>query len=287
MTNEEMYFYSVSSQKIGTYKINGDQSPTFQQVATNVWFGGRLIQKNGTSVGSDRLGSFGKYYPYGQEKGSGNPANGTEKFATYTRDAETGLGYADQRYHGPSTGRFMSPDPYQASSGADNPGSWNRYAYAESDPLNFYDPSGRFIEAAKNSQEPDPYPDPDPDGPRPLPLPRRPLPTGDTQSGSGNPNPRPQSAIEQSIKDFASTLEKLYEVRGAISEMTIDPNGPCAADLKALGHSAADLQAAAADGNIQFRNGLTAIPGISSRFMADDHNNAITPIGGKLIHCSD
>jgi len=27
ITNEEVYFYSVSGQKIGTYKINGDQSP--------------------------------------------------------------------------------------------------------------------------------------------------------------------------------------------------------------------------------------------------------------------
>ncbi len=142
VTNEEVYFYSVSGQKIGTYKVTGDQSPSFQQVATNVWLGGRLVQKNGTSVGSDRLGSLGKYYPYGQEKGSGNPANGQEKFATYTRDAETGLDYADQRYHGPGTGRFMSPDPYRASGDASDPASWNRYAYTRGDPVGRIDPNG-------------------------------------------------------------------------------------------------------------------------------------------------
>ncbi len=39
----------------------------------------------------------GKYYPYGQERPSAT-TNGSEKFATYFRDAETGLDYADQRY---------------------------------------------------------------------------------------------------------------------------------------------------------------------------------------------
>jgi hypothetical protein len=42
----------------------------------------------------------------------------------------------------------MSPDPYKANdSGADPnvPQSWNRYAYAQNDPVNFLDPSGQYI----------------------------------------------------------------------------------------------------------------------------------------------
>lgn len=35
----------------------------------------------------------------------------------------------DQRSHNPGTGRFMTPDPYQASGDLGDPGSWNRYAY--------------------------------------------------------------------------------------------------------------------------------------------------------------
>ncbi|MEO8025676.1 MAG: RHS repeat-associated core domain-containing protein, partial [Bryobacteraceae bacterium] len=142
LSSEEVYFYSVTGQKLGTYSISGDQSPAFTQTSTNVWFGGRLIQRNGSTVAPDRLGSIGKYYPYGQEKGSGNPANGVEKFATYTRDAETGLDYADQRYHGPGTGRFLSPDPFAGSRRPQKPGSWNRYAYVGGDPVNRRDPSG-------------------------------------------------------------------------------------------------------------------------------------------------
>jgi hypothetical protein len=36
----------------------------------------------------------------------------------------------------------MTSDPYEASAGADDPPSWNRYAYVQEDPLNIVDPSG-------------------------------------------------------------------------------------------------------------------------------------------------
>ncbi|MBE0660745.1 MAG: hypothetical protein IH602_23830 [Bryobacteraceae bacterium] len=81
------------------------------------------------------------YYPYGQEMGSVT-ANDTAKFGTYTRDAATGLDYAMNRYYQSTWGRFTSPDPYRASGGPGDPGSWNRYAYTRGDPINFNDPSG-------------------------------------------------------------------------------------------------------------------------------------------------
>jgi RHS repeat-associated protein len=34
--------------------------------------------------------------------------NNVEKFTGYFRDSETGLDYADQRYHNPGMGRFTS-----------------------------------------------------------------------------------------------------------------------------------------------------------------------------------
>lgn len=74
----------------------------------------------------DRLGSTGKYLPYGyQRSGSGT------QYATYTRD-NTGLDYAMHRYYSSAIGRFTSPDPYMASGGTRNPQSWNRYAYVVS-----------------------------------------------------------------------------------------------------------------------------------------------------------
>jgi RHS repeat-associated protein len=50
--------------------------------------------------------------------------------------------YADQRYYASNFGRFMSPDPYEASAGPKDPGSWNRYTYTRGDPINRADPWG-------------------------------------------------------------------------------------------------------------------------------------------------
>ena len=94
-----------------------------------------------TTTGVDRL--VGKYFPYGQERPSAT-TDGKEKFATYFRDSETGLDYANARYHQPGMGRFMTPDPSKASTGASDPGNWNRYAYVGGDPVNFNDPHGLY-----------------------------------------------------------------------------------------------------------------------------------------------
>ena len=64
------------------------------QTGTNYYFGGKLIKNADGYLATDRLGSIGKYYPYGQEKGTGNPATG-EKFTGYFRIGETELDYAE------------------------------------------------------------------------------------------------------------------------------------------------------------------------------------------------
>jgi hypothetical protein len=50
------------------------------------------------------------------------------------------------RYYSSTLGRFLSPDPYRANNGGPgnpkDPESWNRYAYVESDLINFNDPGG-------------------------------------------------------------------------------------------------------------------------------------------------
>ena len=136
ITLDEVTFWSVTGQKLMTYSVSGLTSATY-----NSYFGARLISNNTGNVATDRLGSVGKFYPWGQEKPSAT-TNGTEKFTGYFRDAETSLDYAKNRYHQPGMGRFMSPDPYTASVGPRDPGSWNRYAYTRGDPVNRLDPSG-------------------------------------------------------------------------------------------------------------------------------------------------
>ena len=105
------------------------------------YFAGRLIKNNTGYVASDRLGSIGKFYPWGQEKPSAT-TNGTEKFTGYYRDLETGNDYAVNRYHQPGMGRFLTADPSRRSMVPGNPGSWNRYAYVLGDPVNGRDPTG-------------------------------------------------------------------------------------------------------------------------------------------------
>ena len=63
-------------------------------------------------------------------------------FATYFRDSPS-QDYANQRYYNPWFGRFNTPDP-SGSNAVDplNPITWNRYAYANGDPVNFHDPTG-------------------------------------------------------------------------------------------------------------------------------------------------
>jgi RHS repeat-associated protein len=92
----------------------------------------------------DRIGTNratgARYYPFGDEITS--TANDATKFGTYHRDGFTGLDYADQRYYASGYGRFNTPDPYRASAGLGDPGSWNRFAYVGGDPVNRFDPFG-------------------------------------------------------------------------------------------------------------------------------------------------
>jgi RHS repeat-associated protein len=134
--NEEFYFWA-GNQRLGTYKSTNPGTAGFTTASTNLYFGARLIQAAGTAILVDRLGSNvtgGKrYFPFGQEKPSAT-ANNVEKFTGYYRDAETGLDYADQRYHNPGTGRFLTADPIGDG--------LNWYAYADGDPINVVDPTG-------------------------------------------------------------------------------------------------------------------------------------------------
>ncbi len=60
------------------------------------------------------------------------------KFARMEYDKSIGIYYDHARYYDPDIGRFISPDPSNAS---DDP-----YNYAGSDPINFFDPDGRMID---------------------------------------------------------------------------------------------------------------------------------------------
>ena len=160
-TLSEVTFWSVTGQKLIACNLTPGQAVYQNQAwvetlncsgtVMNAYFGRKLLGNGTGNVTQDRLGSIGKFYPWGQEKPSAT-TNGTEKFAGYFRDAETGLDYAVNRYHQPGMGRFLSADPYMASGGPSDPGSWNRYSYVEGDPVNFKDPTGEYMCNPANPQ---------------------------------------------------------------------------------------------------------------------------------------
>ena len=138
-SGEEIYFYGAEGHKYGTWQINPSSGVLLKASVTKQWFGNRLVSPQ------DRLDSRGKYFPYGQERTGitpPNPANDQEEFASYTRDAATGLDYADQRYYESLIGRFMRPDPFGGSARRSARQSWTRYNYTNNDPVNNFDPSG-------------------------------------------------------------------------------------------------------------------------------------------------
>jgi RHS repeat-associated protein len=67
-------------------------------------------------------------------------------FASRHQDATSGLVYMGARYYDPVIGRFLAPDPVRYS--VRNIHSFNRYAYANNNPLRYVDPDGRFTAQA-------------------------------------------------------------------------------------------------------------------------------------------
>ena len=144
-TNQLVYYWSAAGQRLGSYALtlSAGTPPSVPPSVVLTWsgdrvyFGGKLLRREGPAwTGEDRLGSVGQYYPYGEARGTDQG-----RFATYDRDAG-GLDYAVNRWYSSTLGRFTSPDPYRASGGPADPGSWNRYAYVNDDPVSFLDPFG-------------------------------------------------------------------------------------------------------------------------------------------------
>ena len=200
LTGQSAYFYGIGGGMLSAYTLTLGSSLTASNGYSSVYFDSKRVgvAPNGSSYSTfiqDRLGSQGSYYPYGEDKGTPLP-NDQFKFATYWRDSATSLDYADQRYYVNNFGRFITPDPYQATatapSDSNDPQTWNRYSYVITDPVNLVDPLGRFWVPSP------PPPHPEPGGPPEAPS-QQPIesdPEGPPQNGNGsgekgprNPNP--------------------------------------------------------------------------------------------------
>jgi RHS repeat-associated protein len=147
---EAYYLYDLNGENLGTFtpQINADPTSLYlQPVASQeraYFFGKKLFVTEdnvGSALGVPTLTGHQSFYPYGEQK-SGTAATEQFAFATYWEDSETGLDYAMNRYYSSTLGRFLSPDPYRGSMDARSPQTFNRYAYADGDPIGEFDPSG-------------------------------------------------------------------------------------------------------------------------------------------------
>ena len=146
---QQVYVYGIDGQKIGTYTfsvsmINNLPAMTNSTVLLATFFGHKRVgvfDRLGSAKYNQSNNAAQSFYPYGEDRGTVEP-NDELKFATYTRDAASGLDYADQRYYANNFGRFMTADPYRASGRGSHPQSWNRYTFVQGDPVNFNDRRG-------------------------------------------------------------------------------------------------------------------------------------------------
>jgi RHS repeat-associated protein len=93
-------------------------------------------------------------YPYGGIIVNSDIGDDRYQFTGKERDTESGLDNFGARYDSSQFGRFMSPDPNNVGSFNYDPQSWNAYAYARNNPLNFVDPDGHlYCRVATDDEE--------------------------------------------------------------------------------------------------------------------------------------
>ena len=96
----------------------------------------RVTNSSGTVVSTIELDPWG-----GDTTRSSNQAFQPRRFTSYDRDGN-GSDEAMHRRYNSWHSRFEQPDPYGGSYDMTDPQSFNRYTYAQNDPVNFVDPLG-------------------------------------------------------------------------------------------------------------------------------------------------
>ena len=121
------------------YTLGGNTLGVRQGASVSWLYGDHL---GSTSANSGAAATSERYYAYGKDRGTGNlPTD--HRFTGQISDA-SGLVFMNARYYDPVLGSLISPDTVVPEPG--QPEGYNRYAYANGNPLRFSDPSGHFTE---------------------------------------------------------------------------------------------------------------------------------------------
>jgi len=129
--------YTYGLQRISQVQITGNVLSYYQ------YDGGGSVRQLTSSTGqvtdSYEYDAFGNSFT----KQGATPNNYLYRGEQF--DSDLGLYYLRARYYNPATGRFMSRDPLNGRLG--DPASLHKYLYANGDPANGIDPTGREDEA--------------------------------------------------------------------------------------------------------------------------------------------
>jgi len=158
--NKTIYnVYNIAGELVHVHELTGDKKTDYvrlggQTVARVRGVTGGSTSANITYVYNDHLGSpvatktgsaaiiRERYTPFGIT--TNNPADLDDQagFTGHIKDKATGLNYMQARYYDPVIGRFLSIDPVTFMD-TGNPSMFNRYSYANNDPVNMIDLDGR------------------------------------------------------------------------------------------------------------------------------------------------
>ncbi len=173
ITNQATIFvYDAEGDLATEYTVNvpPPTSPTISYLTEDALGSPRVITNSFGEIKARR-----DFLPFGDEIYAGIGSRNTnqkysstaddvrKKFATYQRDIETGLDFAQSRYYSPMQGRFTSPDEFKGGpdelfdfeedasdnptfyADLTNPQSLNKYQYTYNNPYKYTDPTGHCV----------------------------------------------------------------------------------------------------------------------------------------------
>ena len=144
-SEETNFVYDAGGELIGEYSSivqTGSNAKTVY--TTNDHLGSPRINTDGVGTVISRH----DYHPFAEEIARTGYGSDTirKQFTGNERDDETGLDFAQARYHSSNLGRFSSPDPLLESGKASLPQTWNRYVYTLNNPVNLVDSTGLMVD---------------------------------------------------------------------------------------------------------------------------------------------
>ncbi|MEK6410029.1 MAG: RHS repeat-associated core domain-containing protein, partial [Acidobacteriota bacterium] len=150
--------YQVQSARVDYVYAGGKMVYSRQRTSSTGAWSERyyLSDRLSTRVVLDGLGNvIGRqaHLPFGEDFAESGSQE-KHHFTSYEWDGEAGTDYAVNRQYSQSNGRFNRPDPLASSGKKEAPQSWNRYAYAASDPINMKDTLGLFLSPTGDWDDP-------------------------------------------------------------------------------------------------------------------------------------